>query len=132
MDLLWTEMNEMTKKGQDCWLSRVDQIGKLLNIPTNLRFSPNSGKLITKLLKIRFENLWLQKINEFKANKTDNLDHNKLRTYKSLKLSFTQDPYIEQVCNRNQRSSVTMQTKVPTPKNVIFQNMKSFILFELS
>ena len=26
---------------------------------------------------------------------------------------------------------VTMRTKVPTPKNVIFQNMKSIILFEL-
>ena len=106
-DLLWTEMSEMARRGQDCWLFRVDQISKLLNVPTKLRFSPNSGKLITKLLKSRFENLWLQKINEFKANKTDNLDHNKLRTYKTLKLSFSKEPYIEQVRNRNQRSSLT-------------------------
>merc|ERR1712105_27082 len=41
------------------------------------------------------------------ANKNDNFDHNKLRVYKSLKSSFTLEPYIEKVRNRNQRSSLT-------------------------
>ena len=107
MDLLLTEMTEMTDKGQDCWLSRVNQICKLLNFPTCLSFGANSGKTITKFIKGRFANYWLMKINEFKANKNDNLDHNKLRVYKSLKLSFDREPYIEAVRNRNQRSSLT-------------------------
>ena len=101
MALLLIEMTDMTNRGQDCWLSRVDQICKLLNFPTCLSFGANSGKTITKFIKGRFANHWLVKINEFKANKNDNLDHNKLRVYKSLKLSFDREPYIEAVRNRN-------------------------------
>ena len=107
LDLLWTEMIEMSNRGQDCWLSRINQICKLLNFPTNLTFGANSGKIVTKFLRGKFDKFWLMKINQFKANKNDNLDHNKLRVYKSLKLSFTKEPYVEKVRNRNQRSSLT-------------------------
>ena len=34
-------------------------------------------------------------------------NHNKLRTYKTYKSSFTREPYIDLVRNRNQKSSLT-------------------------
>ena len=37
----------------------------------------------------------------------DPSDHNKLRTYKTYKSSFTREPYIDLVRNRNQKSSLT-------------------------
>jgi hypothetical protein len=37
----------------------------------------------------------------------DPADHNKLRTYKTYKSSFTREPYIDLVRNRNQKSSLT-------------------------
>ena len=40
-------------------------------------------------------------------NNIDNLDHNKLRVYRQFKASFSREPYIEHVRNRNQRSSLT-------------------------
>ena len=36
----------------------------------------------------------------------DQVDHNKLRTYRTFKGSFTREPYIDQVRNRNQRASL--------------------------
>ena len=45
--------------------------------------------------------------NEIKTTGSDSTDHNKLRTYKLLKSSFTSEPYITLVRNRNQRSNLT-------------------------
>jgi hypothetical protein len=104
---VWTEMTEMTSKGHDCWLSRVNQMEKLLKTPGNLKFSKFSGKKITLLLKGKFDAFWLNKVNEVHTNNTDNLDHNKLRVYKQFKSSFSKEPYIANVRNRNQRSSLT-------------------------
>ena len=69
--------------------------------------SKTSGKTLAKIVKSKFDRYWLDKINELKHNKHDNLDHNKLRVYKQFKSSFTTEPYIKLVQNRNQRSSLT-------------------------
>ena len=62
---------------------------------------------MTSLLKSKFDRFWLDKIKTPKIG-TDGLDHNKLRTYKNLKASFTREPYLDLIRNRNQRSFITM------------------------
>ena len=101
------EMTKMSENGHDCWLTRVNTIENLLNIPKNMKLTKTSGKNITARVRSIFERFWLDKINEFKPNQTDNLDHNKLRVYRQFKSSFTIEPYIKLVRNRNQRSSLT-------------------------
>ena len=85
-------MEKLDKKCSDNWLSRVKQIENLLKIPQNLFFNASSGKRILKILKSKFELHFLKKINEFKKSDRDPLDHNKLRTYKTFKSSFTREP----------------------------------------
>ena len=102
-----TEMKAMSLDGRDCWLTRVNNIEKLLKIPQNLKFSKSSGKNLTAIVKSKFDSFWLSKVNEFKAKNNDNLDHNKLRIYRQFKSSFTIEPYITLVRNRNQRSSLS-------------------------
>ena len=53
-----------------------------------------------------FDRFWLDQINLVKVG-NDNIDHNKLRFYKTIKSFFKPEPYIEFVNNRNQRSSLT-------------------------
>ena len=43
----------------------------------------------------------------FKKIGSDGLDHNKLRFYKTLKCSFTQEPYITNIHNKTQRAWLT-------------------------
>ena len=50
---------------------------------------------------------WLKKIKEFKKDNSDDQDHNKLWVYKTFKSSFTAEPYLTFVRNRNQRSYLT-------------------------
>ena len=107
MDHVMTEMEDMAMTGQDCWLTRVRQFEGLLNIPRHLKFNKTSGKHLTSILKSKFDRHWIDKINEIKTAGTDTTDHNKLRTYKTLKSSFTREPYIALVRNRNQRSNLT-------------------------
>ena len=97
----------MSDNNQDCWLTRVNQIDNLLKMPKSIRYSKSSGKYISSILKGKFDHYWKIKINEFKRNNDDNLDHNKLRVYRQFKSSFTAEPYISLVRNRNQRSSLT-------------------------
>ena len=51
-----------------------------------------------------FDRFYLDQINEFKPSSNDNLNHNKLRMYATLKGSFKREPYIDLVQSRNQRS----------------------------
>ena len=102
MNHVMTEMTDMTNNGHDSWLTRVTDMEKLLKLP-RLYFSKTSGKKITALLKSKFDRFWLDKVNEVKLGQ-DNSDHNKLRTYKTFKASFTREPYLDMVRNRNQRS----------------------------
>ena len=101
------EMSEMSKNGADCWLTRVNEMQKNLKMSQNLKSTKFLGKKITKKLKGKFDMFWLKKINEFKKNNSDDQDHNKLRVYKTFKSSFTAEPYLTFVRNRNQRSYLT-------------------------
>ena len=97
------EMQAVNRANGDTWLSRVENIDKVLKTPQNLFFNNSSGKKILKSLKSKFDLHFLNKINEFKHSNTDSFDHNKLRTYKTFKSSFTREPYLDLVRNRNQR-----------------------------
>ena len=50
--------------------------------------------------------MWLNEVNLVKLGE-DGADHNKLRLYKTVKASFTIEPYIQLVLNRNQRAWLT-------------------------
>ena len=102
-----SEMQAMSVKGQDCWLTRVDQLVKLLNLSKPRVHNKTSGKSISSFLQSKFDRHWLDKINEFKSSKSDNMNHNKLRTYSTFKASFTREPYLSLVQNRNQRAFLT-------------------------
>ena len=97
----------MASSGVDCWLTRVEKIQKILNMPNKTNFKKKSGKLTTSFLKSKFDRYWLDCINETKTTNNDQQDHNKLRTYKTYKCSFSREPYIDLVKNRNQRSSLS-------------------------
>ena len=101
------EMQNMSLKGKDCLLSRVEKMQHLLNIPSRLSVKKGNAKNCTNLLKSRFDRFWIDCLNVIKTSPndaTDKSDHNKLRTYKKYKASFTREPYIDLVRNRNQRS----------------------------
>lgn len=75
------EMSEMSTAGQDCWLSRVDKLERLLRIAGPKVYNKTSGKMISSKLQSKFSTYWLDKINEFKnGNNADGRNHNKLRT----------------------------------------------------
>ena len=97
------EMEILTKKSSDNWLGRMEKLENIFKIPKNIFFNQSSGKRILKNLKSKFEIHFLNKINEFRQSERDNQDHNKLRTYRTFKSSFTREPYLDLVRNRNQR-----------------------------
>ena len=96
-------MEGLKSNNCDSWLTRVCNIEKILNIPPNVFYNKSSGKKLLTILKNRFDSIFIQKINEVKKTSLDPFDHNKLRTYRTLKSSFTREPYIDLVRNRNQR-----------------------------
>ena len=101
------EMQCMSLRGTDCWLARVEKMQKLLSIPDRPFFKKTNGKKCTDSLKSRFDRFWLDSINmtgKTQNDTTDQSDHNKLRTYRRFKASFTREPYIDLVRNRNQKS----------------------------
>ena len=79
----------------------------LLKIPNNLTFGKYSGKKILSKIKSKFDIFWLSKIREVKISSNENFDHNKLRVYRQFKSSFSTEPYITIIRNRNQRSSLS-------------------------
>ena len=103
---LMVEMRTMADQNQDCWLTRVQKLEKLTNCPKISGFSKTSGKTILAALKLKFEQFWLEKVNEVKLG-PDNLNHNKLRTYSKLKHKFGPEPYINLVRNRSHRMHST-------------------------
>jgi hypothetical protein len=102
---VFEEMQVMAENKDDCWLTRVNMIQKLLNIPNRPVFKKASGKRTTADLKGCFDRLWVDSINRTNSF-NDQVDHNKLRTYRTFKASFTREPYVDQVRNRNQRSFI--------------------------
>ena len=62
-----------------------------------------------------FDRFWIDQISSEKIG-NDGFDHNKLRFYKKLKSSFTQEPYITNILNKSQRAWLTRYrvSAVPT------------------
>ena len=85
-----TEMRSMADKDQDCWLTRVQNMEKLLNSPKLSGPSKTSGKCILSFLRTVFEKFWHEQVNKVKLG-PDNKNHNKLRTYSTLKQRFGQE-----------------------------------------
>ena len=101
------EMKIMSEQGNDCWLLRVNRIESLLKIRKPNFYSKTSGKVISLALQSKFSIYWLKKVNEFKIRENDSINHNKLRTYSTFKGSFSTEPYLELIRNRNQRAFLT-------------------------
>ena len=87
----------------DCWYNRMDKIKKLFNIRRLYGKPEKVGKSIDKILRSKFDRFFLDEINQSKIG-PDGCDHNKLRLYKTFKGSFATEPYITNICNRNQRA----------------------------
>ena len=99
-------MGAMANQSQDCWLTRVQKMEKILNVPILAGPSRSSGKTLLADLEPKFEQFWRMKLTEEKIG-PDNINHNKLRTYSTLKKSFSQEPYLGLVQNRTQRMHIT-------------------------
>ena len=104
-----TEMSKMESVGQDCWLTRINKIEKILDLKRGYSalLSKIPKSLFISQLKSRFDVHWLRKINEIKNNHGETFNHNKLCVYNQFKASFDIEPYINYVRNRNQRSFLT-------------------------
>ena len=85
------EMRAMANQSKDCWLTRVQNMEKLLNTPKLPSLSLTSGKILLADLKLKFEPFWKHKISEQKIG-PDGINHKKLRTYSTLKNSFVLSP----------------------------------------
>ena len=72
-----TEMSVMCEGGHYTWLTRVNKIEKLLNLPKLRRFTKSTGKQLSSVLKSKFDIHWLGKVKTPKVG-PDNIDHNKL------------------------------------------------------
>ena len=66
----------------------------------------SANKYIKKQVKSVFQATWLDFIQQIKPN-SEGRDQNKLRLYKTFKGSFSEEPYISLVPNRNQRAALT-------------------------
>ena len=62
----------------------------------------NVGTIIKKSLKSKFQLFWKDQVSKTNIG-NDGLDHNGLRFYKTFKSSFTREPYLDLINNRNQR-----------------------------
>ena len=103
------EMNMYVESDIDCWLNRICKVEKLFKIPQLPSFSRTESvkKSIKQKMQSIFDRFYLDQINAFKPSNSDDLNHNKLRTYATLKGSFKREPYIDLVQSRNQRSWIT-------------------------
>ena len=101
-----TEMRVMSDNNVDCWYSRVSKLKTLFDIPhfNNMTNPDLVGKRIKKSIEGKFSVFWKQEVNRVKLVPGSDTDHNRLRFYKTLKSSFTIEPYLSLVENRNQRS----------------------------
>ena len=61
-----TEMKAMVARDQDCWLTRVQNIEKMLKTPKLAGPSKTSGKTILSFLKTLFEKHWHEQVNKVK------------------------------------------------------------------
>ena len=90
----------------DTWYSRVQKMKSLLGISNLYGSKERVSKLLGNKLNSVFDRFWIDQINAPKLD-TAGLDHNKLRFYKTLKGSFTIEPYISNILNKSQRAWLT-------------------------
>lgn len=100
------EMKTMATNKVDCWLTHTVKMRELLKVdflPPFLKPDIVRSKIKKKLKEI-FGNFWLSEINkiDFKGCVCGH-DHSKLRLYKQFKGTFSAEPYLDNVRNRNQR-----------------------------
>ena len=91
------EMKSSPNPSLNSWWGRVEKIKEKLGIKYS-QFSKIEviGKVIKKHVQGKFETFWLGEINKQKLGE-DNLNHNKLRYYSTLKGCFKKEPYIDLV-----------------------------------
>ena len=101
------EMKSSSNPSIKTWFGRVEKIKTNLNIKYS-QFSKIEliGEQIKKQIRSKFERFWLDEIKKVKLG-TDNLNHNKLRYYSTIKGCFKKEQYIDLVPNRAQRSDLT-------------------------
>ena len=105
--MAYSEMIGFSLAGKDCWLSRVKSIKSGLNISTdNCHKLTTASNRIKNQVRSMFERHWLDSIQQIRLNESGR-DTNKLRLYKTFKGSFSEEPYISKVFNRNQRCALT-------------------------
>ena len=90
----------------DTWYSKVQNIKTLLGLPQLHGCKDSVGHQLNKKLNSLFDRFWLDQISCEKFG-ADGIDHNKLRFYRTLKGSFTQEPYISSIPNKSQRAWLT-------------------------
>ena len=102
--LIYKAVNDMKSAPQmDSWYSRIEKIKSYFQIK-QLNGKPKKvGNLIEKTVNSKFDRYFLEEINKVNLG-ADGSDHNKLRLYKHFKGSFTPEPYLSLVKNRNQRA----------------------------
>ena len=97
--LISKAMQEMANKPYlDTWHSKVQNIETLLGLPRLHGCKDSVSNQLNKKLKSLFDRFWLDEICCEKLG-IDGLDHNKLSFYKTLKSSFTREPYIFNIPN---------------------------------
>ena len=94
------------KPNLDTWYSRVQTMKAVLGIPQLYGCFDSVGLQLNKKLRGLFDKFWIDMINVRKIG-SDGIDHNKLRFYKTIKGSFTQEPYITNILNKTQRAWLT-------------------------
>ena len=87
----------------DTWYSRVQSIKHIFDLKRVLGKKEVANKYFDKTLKSHFDRFWLDQVNNSKIG-NDGKDHNKLRFYKTIKGSFSPEPYVSNVRNRSQRA----------------------------
>ena len=107
VSLALEEMKQM-EDIEDGWYTRIQKNKKIFSIPefNSQAKSDTVGSKIKRQVESQFSIYWKSQISFLKIG-DDGLNHNKLRMYQTLKSSFTLEPYINLVLNRNQRSSIT-------------------------
>ena len=95
------EMSTMAAVDVDCWLTRVEKMRVLLDLP-RISYRVNSGQKTSRILQKKFDVFWRDQVLATRPG-PDGLEHNKLETYASFKSHFGPEPYISLVRNRNQR-----------------------------
>ena len=71
------EMASLASQGKDCWLTRVNKMAELLQLP-EISYSKNSGRAVTKIVRSCFDRYWLNHIQKSRASEffeTRPIDH---------------------------------------------------------